>query len=89
MSDFLKLEIATAAWFWLPYAVPSGMHLADRWAIVGLTWFVAWIASPFVTMVGALMIPRAWRQPAGWLQILLGLGLAGSVWYGCSRIRFC
>ena len=89
MSDFLKLEMAMAAWFWLPYVMPSGTSLPDRWAIVGLMWFVAWIASPFVMLAGALMIPRAWRQPAGWLQILLGLGLAGSVWYGCSRIRFC
>ena len=89
MSDFLKLEMATAAWFWLPYLWPSGFSTIDRWPLLSLLWFGVWISSPLVTLVGALMVRRASRQRLRWLQIAVGLALAASVWFQCSRMEFC
>ena len=88
-SDFLILELAVAAWFWLPYPLSGVLDgIWDRWPLLGLVWFGVWIASPILTLVGLLMVPRALHTRGGWAQVLVGSLVAATIWYQVSRMEF-
>jgi hypothetical protein len=91
ITDFLVLETLLATWFWLPYQVAivtdrSWIRLTRPW--IGEIWFGLWIASPFLTLVGLLMIPRALLTPGGWVQVAAGTLFALSIWYQFRRFEF-
>jgi len=89
VTDFLMLETGLALWFWLPYVTSVTLNVIwERWPHIGLAWFGAWMASPVLTLVGLLMVPRALRVQAGWLQVLIGSLLAASIWYQFTRMEF-
>jgi hypothetical protein len=88
-SDFLLFEAALALWFWVPYAADRWLNVVwERWPWLGLVWFGSWIASPVLTLVGLLMVPRALRVPGGWVQVVVGILLASSLWYQLTRMEF-
>jgi hypothetical protein len=95
ITDFLVLEAALALWFWLPYpvAIAPGPVSATRLAgggsvpLLGAAWFALWVASPYVALVGLLMVPRALRTPGGWVQVVTGSLLGASIWYQFTRVE--
>jgi hypothetical protein len=88
IADCLKIEVALAIVFWLPYLMP---HLVDgtfdRWPLFGTAWFALWFTTPFLTGLGLLFLPRDWSLRWGWAQIVIAFALAGSIWWGFRNVE--
>jgi hypothetical protein len=89
LADSLKLELFLGIIFWLPYAMPEGFSLVDRWPWIGLPWIAIWFASPLLCVVALMMVPRDLKLPLGRTQVVIAATIAVSIWAKFSTVELC
>jgi hypothetical protein len=88
IAPVLVYETLVAAYFWSAFVIDGTWWESSRWPVIGLLPFAVWLACPFLTLAGLLMVPRSIGARFAWVQIVLATILAASVWYRFTQLRW-